>query len=438
MTLAAANIFNVALILLENLMLFILADAFFVRKRTDFFVNFSFLLFALCLCATLYFVGAYIPFKLLSPLAFWTIWIFLCYETSFIRCSFPVLFWLAYLAIGDNISLSVLSSLLGKNFRDFMLDPNRYYFICFSAKIAELFGIVIIFTWVKRHLAREHTSFQDWFRILTFPLLTLIVSIYLFRIYIISPDIAYELTVCNVIILVLDIASIFVMNYLETQQKAVRDNIILRQNMKAALDNVEAWKKAYDGQRKLTHDFQNQLLVIHGMVEQAAPTAEILRYIERLQTIEPPGISPIKTRRLVVDIILNQKFAIAKSRSIPFTVQLDDLSAFPLNDEDLVTVLSNLIDNAIEACEKIEDPQARLISLKMKVEPQAAFLYIENTTAEPVRIQNNRILSSKKNPLEHGYGLQNILSVLNRNHALYLLNYDSETHVFSFSAQIAT
>lgn len=139
-----------------------------------------------------------------------------------------------------------------------------------------------------------------------------------------------------------------------------------------------------------------------------------------------------------MDIILNQKFAIAKSRNIRFTFQLDDLSAFPLADDALITVLSNLIDNAIEASEKIEDPQARFISLKMRVEPQAAFLYIENTTAEPVLIQNNRILTTKKNPLEHGYGLQNVISVLNQNHALYLLNYDSEAHIFSFSAQIVT
>ena len=438
MTLAAANIFNIALILLENCMLYILADAFFARKRANFTVNASFTILSILSCIVLYFIGTFVPFKLAMSLAFWSAWVYICYKATFIRCTFPVLFWLAYLAIGDNVFLSLLSSLLGKSLEEFMNDPNFYYFICFSAKIAELFGIVIIFTWVKRHFAQEYTSFQDWLRALSSPLLTLVVSIYLFRIYMISPDIAYELTVCNAIILALDITSIFVLNYLEKQQEAVRDNIILRQNMKTELDNVEAWKKAYDGQRKQTHDFQNRLLVIHGLVQQQAPAEEVLRYIERLQKIEPPSAALIKTHRIAVDIILNQKLAIAKSRDIRFSAQLDDLSGFPLADDALIIVLSNLIDNAIEACEKIEDTQARLISLKMKVEPQAAFLYIENTTAEPVRIQNNRILTTKKNPMEHGYGLQNVLSVLDQNQALYLLNYDSETRIFSFSAQIAT
>ena len=226
------------------------------------------------------------------------------------------------------------------------------------------------------------------------------------------------------------------MNYLERQQEISRDNIILRQSMKTQLDNVEAWRKAYDGQRKQTHDFQNQLLVIHGLVQQQAPHEEVLRYIEQLQQIEPPSAMLVKTHRTAVDIIINQKYAIAESCNIRFVTQLDDLSGFPLPDDALITILSNLIDNAIEACEKIGEDHDRWITLKMRVEPSASFLYIENSTGSPVKIQDNRVITTKGNAAEHGYGLQNVFAVLEQYSSIFLLEYHESKHSFSFSAQI--
>ena len=269
-----------------------------------------------------------------------------------------------------------------------------------------------------------------------FPVATLIISIFLLRIYLIYPVLSWELTVCNAILLLVDIVSVFLFAYLERHRKAVSDNIILRQIMKTQLDNVEAWRNAYEGQRKQTHDFQNQLLVIHGLVQYQAPKDEILGYIKQLQSINYVSPLIVQTHRTVVDIIINQKYAIAESRNIRFITQLDDLSFFPLQDDALIVILSNLIDNAIEASEQIEDKQERFICLKMKVESQASFLHIENRTAVPVIIQNKRILSTKSNSSQHGFGLQNVMAVLDKVNAYYFIDYDTSRHVFSFSAQI--
>lgn len=67
----------------------------------------------------------------------------------------------------------------------------------------------------------------------------------------------------------------------------------------------------------------------------------------------------VKTGRLVVDVLLSQKYHIAQSKGVHFLFQLDDLTCFGLKDEHLVVVLSNLVDNAIEACEKITDDKSK-------------------------------------------------------------------------------
>lgn len=431
-----ANVFNVALIILEYCMLMILTNSFFQKRYSNFSIGISFVALIAFECVALYFFGNSIVIKFIPTVLGAVVWIYFCYNTTLIKCLFSALFWDAFLVGVDSGLLSLISVVMSKTSGELMSNANSYFFICFSIKTAELLGIVIIHTWIKRHFTQTHITFLDWMRVMAFPVGTLLVSVLLLQMYYLAPEMSLELAICSAIILLVDIVSIFLLNFLEEQQKAVRDNVILRQNMKTELDNVEAWRKAYDGQRKQTHDFQNQLLVIHGLIKQQAPTEEVLGYIERLQHIDLPSTMIVKTRRTAVDIILNQKYAIAESRNIRFRTQLDDLSAFPLPDDALITVLANLIDNAIEACEKIENVQERYISLNMKVEQHAAFLHIENPTAAPVHIKNNRIYTTKKNPLEHGYGLQNIIYVLEQYRALYLMDYDPENKIFSFSAQI--
>lgn len=431
-----ANFFNTMLISLESMMLFILASGFFQRRKSLAFTIFSFCLATASTCLFIYLFGSIFFLKYLIVFLTLALWVFVAFETSIIKCMFPAAFLLAYLSLVDNIVITLVSSTVGRTSQELLGTPESYYMICFLTKTVELLGIVIIRTWVRRRFANAYLGLLDWLKVLVFPLAILLVSVFLLRIYYLAPEISHELVVCNAILLGLDVVSILVLSYLERQQEAVKDNIILRQSMKNQLDNVEAWRNAYDGQRKQTHDFQNQLLVIHGLVQQQVPKEKILSYIESLQPMEVWGTTLVQTHRTAVDIILNQKFHIAENRGIRFTAQLDDLSSFPLPDDALISVLSNLADNAIEACEKIEEKQSKFISLKMKVEPGAAFIYIENPTASPVHIVNNRVLTTKKNPMEHGYGLQNVASILERYNSIFLLNYNENTKVFSFSAQI--
>lgn len=99
-------------------------------------------------------------------------------------------------------------------------------------------------------------------------------------------------------------------------------------------------------------------------------------------------------------------------------------------------MLANLIDNAIEACEEISEPEKRHILLKFKVKDEAAFLYIENSTAKPVRVRNNVVQTTKDNAAGHGFGLQNVAAVLARHGGIYAISYDAAKKLFIFSAQI--
>lgn len=62
----------------------------------------------------------------------------------------------------------------------------------------------------------------------------------------------------------------------------------------------------------------------------------------------------IDTNNVIVNTILNEKYNEMMDKGIIFVFRINDLSSIKIEDEDLVVILSNLLDNAIEACQKCE------------------------------------------------------------------------------------
>ena len=132
--------------------------------------------------------------------------------------------------------------------------------------------------------------------------------------------------------------------------------------------------------------------MLRGLASRAGTNAELQAYLEELLQNQPAVTYCLDTHRPVADVLLSQKQALARNHEIRMTLDLDDLSAFPLSDDDLVIVFSNLLDNAVNACCKIPVPEQRWIRFKAKVEDSTGYLYVENATQEPVKIIDNHVV----------------------------------------------
>lgn len=362
-------------------------------------------------------------------------WIFMNFETQFTKSAIAAVLLVSFQWIVDALFLSSAISITYGSDACIYDNPFAYYTVCYVAKLVTLFLSVLIRLWGRRRFFNQATRWNDWLRVSIIPFSVVLISLYLSYLLSIVPQHSNSLFITTALLLVLDVMSILLLGHLEQQQQALLDLAVLHQHLKLEEDHILALEEAYTIQRKQTHDFSNQLSVLRCMAEQGAPQAEFAEYLGHILAIELPSSSYISTHRHVVDIVLNQKISLAKSKDIPLHLQLDDLSLFPLPDDALVVILNNLIDNAIEACEKITFPSQRQITLKMQMKPSAAFLYIENSTASPVFIHNNIIATTKENPIAHGYGLKNVYTLLDRNNASFVTKY-REDGVFCFSAKI--
>lgn len=417
-------------------MMIIITSSFMTISRNKLTVVLSTLSLAVFLHIIVTIIGNQLVLKFTFIAAILTIWGITCFKINFFKCIFTVLFCLVYYVLGDMTFILIFTELVGINVSVFLNDIFNYLSFSILVKITELLGILAICVWLRRRFGTEYVGTGGWMRTLVYPTASMVVSIYMIKIVLDAPETNREVFVCMVIVLFTDLASIFLANYLERQRTAVQNAAILRSSIKSELESVHAWQEAYSQQRKMTHEYSNQLVVIKGMIAQKEDSQEILDYINQIQSEPNSAKRFINTHRPVANVLINQKIAAARSKSIAFHVNLDDLSGIKLPDDALVVILANAIDNAIEAADKVEEATKRSIWLKIKLIDETTYISIKNYTRDTVHIKNNRVVTTKEDSIKHGYGLQNIAAIVSQYGGFYSLSYDEESKQFSLSIQL--
>lgn len=426
---------NVLLVLLEVIVLVFFASVFFKKNLSRRKFGASVILLAISNITALALLDSHFWSKAFAVIIVDAIWLKIAYDDTIMQSIGIAIGFYSFVSVWDVLVLLAVSFLSKKAFSTYMENPMEYYLICYGVKCLELLLTVIIGLFAKNRFQFKNTTWKDWLRATLFPLTTIFCSVIFFQIYEVESAVGTELLLCEIILLFFDVMAIWILDYMDQQQAALQDNIILKRSIKQEKESMEALVEAYSDQRKKTHDFQNQLAVIYGLAQQESPNGEIIKYVEPLLKKELLPTLITKTGRNVVDILLTQKYSAAIKNQISFQMQLGDLSTFPLSDEELIVVLSNLLDNAFNACMAVSSFDERKVLLKMRTKEAAGFLYLENRTAHDIEILDNKIVAPKNKSIEHGYGLKNVTAILENINALYVFDYNSQKHLFSFSAQ---
>lgn len=222
----------------------------------------------------------------------------------------------------------------------------------------------------------------------------------------------------------------FIGTIVEKDAKLQRAEVIKARlnNQMELVENLQANDMRY---RRCLHDYKNQLGCIQGLLE-AGEITDALGYIKELSGSIKKGGDHVNTNHPVVNTVLNQKYLRAQEKGITLIMAVNDLSELMLCREDIVTLLVNLLDNAIEACEKLDEN--RIIQFKMMLEEGELTISVRNPLKEPVVIMGKRLQTTKEKKDNHGLGMLNINSVIEKNQGTSIL--ECQDGWFYFSAVI--
>lgn len=226
-----------------------------------------------------------------------------------------------------------------------------------------------------------------------------------------------------------NIGIMYLISQLEDSEREKQRVALLDQQMEIQTQSILDLEKSYRAQRTASHEFSHHLSTIKTLLESNQFKAAT-EYVFQLQNNQPIRLFSIYSHHPIVDAVLNQKYQLAKENLIDMQVKVNNLADIPIPTDLLVVLLSNLLDNAIEACMSCSSEKAIHFSLVLE---DAVFLTVENTTM-PVPFVNGTLPSTKKDRRNHGYGLNNIIKILEDLHAEYAFRYREGW--FSFVAEI--
>lgn len=213
--------------------------------------------------------------------------------------------------------------------------------------------------------------------------------------------------------------------------------LILRDNteLHAVLRDLDGAQDLADGLRAQAHEFANKLHVISGLLE-LGRTEEVISFIERVGnggTLESvTGSTGIRDLEIAALILVKQ----TRARELGTTITLDpasqlDGSTIKALRNDLLTVLGNLLDNALEAC--ASDGIVEVSIITTSPSPQQAEIVItvtDNGPGIPARLRerifqsgfSSKKTSHRKLATGRGIGLALVKRVVNRRGGTVLID----------------
>lgn len=220
----------------------------------------------------------------------------------------------------------------------------------------------------------------------------------------------------------------YLIHSITVREIKLREYAVFREKVKNETAMYRSVSENLEKQRKRTHEYKNQLAAISALAAEGA-YQELGAYIEKIETSLQHRMDAVDANHVIVNAILNTKYREAVSKGIVFVLKVNDLSALTMEEEDIVVILSNLLNNALEACERCEDKR---IKLKFVLEDGQAVISVKNSmAAEPV-VKDGALLTTKtKEAAEHGMGIQNVVGTVEKCGGRYMVDYGKGEFQFS-------
>lgn len=177
--------------------------------------------------------------------------------------------------------------------------------------------------------------------------------------------------------------------------------------------NYEQATRMYKEKATLLHDEKHHINAIYELLNRGE-TSRAMQYVRNISLELENSGSRIWSNHSMLDMILNMKSEEAEKHQIDIDIRFDDMRGLAVNDADLCTLISNLLDNAIEANLKIAETEKRWIRFYGERKGTLWVLNSSNPTNEPAIMEKGRLLTSKQDKAVHGFGMNSIRHVLDK------------------------
>lgn len=414
----------------EAVMFFMMFDAFLEKRKS--FPIWQYVVGVFILAVIFRAINLWLMFRIGNAIcmvlaACLVSWYF--YNTSISKRLFVSLFtWVVLIGVIEIFVLNVIGLLFGVTANDAVSVPE---YVVLGIIVSKSLGLAICYAICVKSKLRDFELGINYWIIFVLLFITSIVAVFfiLTMLYALN-DPSYNLMaiICTIGLF----ASTFLALYL--YQRSVRQSQIIHQQeqaeqqMQHQLKHLDEIILKQNELRRIRHDINDHFTALKGYLDaEDIPGGQhyLAELTEEFQTAAPS----IQTGNNALDAILSAKQSLADSKHIAFTTKIRIQRALPIDPRDLCIIFGNALDNAIEACDRLPEQAEKHIDLLLMEETETLYCKITNT-APPRRTAV--FTTSKSDPINHGFGLNNIRDALEKYNVTLKLSQNDNLFTLEF------
>lgn len=310
--------------------------------------------------------------------------------------------------------MSAISAITGIPMLQLQMSQNVERVVClFITKILYFAVTQFILSFCKKE--EYHFNRNEWIMILSAFMITLLIGISMYMITVGGKTTEYIYVAVTLLISCLDAVIFIFLRKMNRTSQIEKERDIMEIQLQRQQDEMQHLQQQYEEILILRHDFRNGIDCLCGMVEQG-DCSGALEYAKQFKERKVNTIlSQVQCSSTMLNAVVNAKFNDAQSKGIDTSLRL--VVQIPHDLEfDLSIMLSNLLDNAIEACEK--NPSNAQILLTISEEAGYYRIVVRNTIAASVLKKNQELKTEKANKKLHGWGLRSVTDLVSKRNGL--------------------
>ena len=286
--------------------------------------------------------------------------------------------------------------------------------------------ISILFSYKNNNVSKE---VKKNFALFLYPIIiTVMLALFLYTstIYQFSEKLHIIFAVISMVSLVF-CCLIFIIN--QRIQKQEAELVTLQaENQKNEINKTfyELLEKKNEDQRILVHDIKHHFAVINSMQN----INDVKQYLSKIEPEFDEFNYIGKSKNKMLDLILSKYSHICENNDINFTVDIRSSNLSFIAGNDLTSMLSNLLDNAVEAA---KDSDGAFIRFTTRKEKNFVILSVVNSTSAAPKSQGEKLITTKKDKAIHGYGLKSIEKSAKKYAGICDWNYNESDKTFHFN-----
>lgn len=206
-------------------------------------------------------------------------------------------------------------------------------------------------------------------------------------------------------------------------------SLLMEKQVEQQVEHYKKINKLTDDLREFRHDYKNHMICLQSLLNNKQYD-EALSYVKSITNQEILDSNKFFSGNQIADAILTDKNELAQKNNCK--IIFDGSVSDEISVSNLCTILSNALDNSIEACSKIDSDETQIIDVKCVASELIQIIRISN-----LNLDNNAVTeTSKADRKNHGFGLSNIRRTVERMDGQMIISSQYPTFVLEIEFKV--